>query len=46
MREMQMVQDMEGEGKWRQLTAKATGLTPFSIMEMQIDRVRRSSWQF
>ena len=27
-------------------TASASGLTPFSIMEMQMDRVRRSRWQF
>ncbi|KAM9883773.1 hypothetical protein VDGL01_02133 [Verticillium dahliae] len=29
-----------------QLTASASGFTPFSIIEMQIDNVRRSSWQF
>ena len=28
------------------LTARASGLTPFSIIDMQIDRVLRSSWQF
>ncbi len=28
------------------LTASASGFTPFSIMEMQMERVRRSRWQF
>lgn len=33
-------------GSIRFLTASASGFTPFSIMEMQMDRVRRSRWQF
>lgn len=30
----------------RRLAASASGLTPFSIMEMHMERVRRSRWQF
>lgn len=32
--------------KGRKHTANASGFTPFSIIEMQMDRVRRSRWQF
>jgi len=32
--------------KWERRTASASGFTPFSIMEMQMERVRRSRWQF
>jgi hypothetical protein len=31
---------------YEQHTASASGFTPFSIMEMQMDSVRRSRWQF
>ena len=32
--------------EWKIHTASASGFTPFSIMEMQMERVRRSRWQF
>ena len=34
------------EGIEGSLTHSASGLTPFSIIEIQIDSVRRSIWQF
>lgn len=38
---------MKKTGQEREgLTASASGLTPFSIMDMQMDRVRLSRWQF